>query len=71
MLSDLLARGLIPQGRALIPGMGRGYDVTSLASPERVVYGVDIVEVKKSTDKQYIYIYIYRYVLLIRRVCEY
>lgn len=44
-LSDLLLRGMIPQGRALVPGMGRGYDVTLLASPEREVYGVDIVEV--------------------------
>ena len=45
-LFDLHAKGLIPHGRALVPGMGRGYDVTFLASPERVVYGVDIVEVR-------------------------
>jgi hypothetical protein len=46
-LSDLEARGMIPMGRALVPGMGRGYDVTFLACPGRVVYGVDIVEVSK------------------------
>jgi hypothetical protein len=37
---------MIPMGRALVPGMGRGYDVTHLAHPERVVYGVDIAEVR-------------------------
>lgn len=33
---------LIPRGRALVPGCGRGYDVTALASKERFVIGLDI-----------------------------
>lgn len=44
-LVDLEMKGEVPMGRALVPGMGRGYDVTFLARPERDVYGVDIVEV--------------------------
>ena len=34
--------GLIPIGKALVPGCGRGYDVTLLASPDRYVIGLDI-----------------------------
>ena len=45
-LVDLERRGEIPSGRALIPGMGRGYDVTFLARADRLAIGVDIVEVK-------------------------
>ena len=40
-----LKEGLIPEGRTLIPGCGRGYDVTLLASPSRYVLGVDLEEV--------------------------
>lgn len=32
----------IPFGRALVPGCGRGYDVTELAHEQRIVYGLDI-----------------------------
>ena len=45
-LVSLEQKGEIPLGRALVPGMGRGYDVTFLARPDRVVYGVDMVEVR-------------------------
>lgn len=34
----------IPHGRALVPGCGRGYDVTALATPHRSVLGLDIVQ---------------------------
>jgi SAM-dependent methyltransferase len=34
--------GLIPNGRALVPGCGRGYDVTLLASEHRVAIGLEI-----------------------------
>lgn len=35
---------MIPYGRALVPGCGRGYDVIYLAHPNRVVIGLDIVD---------------------------
>ena len=44
-LVELESKGVIPKGRALVPGMGRGYDVTFLASSDREVFGIDIVEV--------------------------
>lgn len=43
-LVKMLSDNSIPNGRALVPGCGRGYDVTLLASPERTVYGLDIAE---------------------------
>mmetsp|Transcript_20597 Transcript_20597/g.29811 ORF Transcript_20597/g.29811 Transcript_20597/m.29811 type:complete len:216 (-) Transcript_20597:127-774(-) len=43
-LEDLEEKGVVPKGRALVPGMGRGYDVTFLARPDREVFGLDIVE---------------------------
>nr|GMD90341.1 probable thiol methyltransferase 2 isoform X1 [Ipomoea batatas] len=36
--------GELPQGRALIPGCGSGYDVVEIACPERYVIGLDISE---------------------------
>jgi methyl halide transferase len=44
-LSQMVAEGSVPTGRALVPGCGRGYDVVLLASPERVAVGLDISEV--------------------------
>jgi hypothetical protein len=32
-LLKLIADGMVPPGRALVPGCGRGYDVTALAAP--------------------------------------
>jgi methyl halide transferase len=43
LLIALNDNGHIPNGRALVPGCGRGYDVTTLASDDRYVIGCDIV----------------------------
>jgi len=37
-----LKDGKIPFGRALVPGCGRGYDVTALSHEKRYVLGLDI-----------------------------
>jgi Thiopurine S-methyltransferase (TPMT) len=39
-LLKLIAEGKIPNGRALIPGCGRGYDVVALASKNRIATGI-------------------------------
>lgn len=38
-LLKLIAEGKIPNGRALVPGCGRGYDVVALASDKRIATG--------------------------------
>jgi len=43
-LQYLIDNGHIPEGRALVPGCGRGYDVTALAAEGRYVVGVDLCE---------------------------
>lgn len=43
-LQRLIDSGEIPQGRALVPGCGRGYDVWALASPNREVVGLELSE---------------------------
>jgi methyl halide transferase len=43
-LQYLIDKGHIKKGRALVPGCGRGYDVTALAEEDRYVIGVDISE---------------------------
>lgn len=35
---------MIPTGRALVPGCGRGYDVTALASSDRFAVGLELSE---------------------------
>lgn len=42
VLAQLVRSGTLPTGRALVPGCGAGYDVLTLASPERVAIGVDL-----------------------------
>ncbi|XP_021889201.1 probable thiol methyltransferase 2 isoform X2 [Carica papaya] len=44
--------GALPNGRALVPGCGTGYDVVAMASPERYVVGLDISEnaIKKAKE---------------------
>ena len=42
VLQALVAGGSLPKGRALVPGCGAGYDVLTLASPERTVLGLEI-----------------------------
>jgi SAM-dependent methyltransferase len=41
-LLNEIAHGRIPEGRALVPGCGRGYDVYALASPTRVAVGLEL-----------------------------
>lgn len=43
-LVDLVGQGVLPQGRALVPGAGSGYDVLTLANPEREAIGLDLAE---------------------------
>jgi ubiquinone/menaquinone biosynthesis C-methylase UbiE len=44
LLAKLIEENKIPKGRALVPGCGRGYDVTALATKDRYVLGLDISE---------------------------
>lgn len=44
LLSNFIKENKIPTGRALVPGCGRGYDVTALASSDRYVLGLDIAQ---------------------------
>lgn len=49
-LVDLIKSG-IPNGRALVPGCGRGHDVYCLASNEREAVGIDIHDLKWEPKK--------------------
>jgi len=42
VLRSLVEAGGLPQGRALVPGAGSGYDVLTLAGPQRSVVGLDL-----------------------------
>ena len=42
LLLQYIAENKIPHGKALVPGCGRGYDVTALADEHRYVLGLDI-----------------------------
>lgn len=42
VLVHLHQTGSLPKGRTLIPGCGSGYDVVTIACPERYVVGLDI-----------------------------
>ncbi len=37
-----IEEGRVPNGRALVPGCGRGYDVYALATSERIAIGLDL-----------------------------
>ncbi|KAI6699020.1 hypothetical protein NL676_019139 [Syzygium grande] len=52
ILQQLHQMGALPKGRALVPGCGSGYDVASIACPERYVVGIDISEgaIKRATQ---------------------
>lgn len=52
LLLKLINEDQIPYGRALVPGCGRGYDVTALAHRDRVVLGLDIAERAIEAAKQ-------------------
>lgn len=41
-LLELLALGRVPAGRILVPGCGTGYDLATLARPDREVVGIDL-----------------------------
>lgn len=41
-LVDLVASGTLPTGRALVPGAGSGYDVLTLAAPDRTAIGLEL-----------------------------
>jgi len=41
-VTQLLKEKKIPEGRALVPGCGLGYDVVAMGSPTRSVIGLDI-----------------------------
>jgi SAM-dependent methyltransferase len=43
-LEMLVEEGALPEGRALIPGCGSGYDVLALAGPDRRALGLDLAE---------------------------
>lgn len=42
VLEKLRRAGELPEGRVLVPGCGAGYDVLTLAGPERHVVGLDL-----------------------------
>lgn len=42
IIAQLLKEKKIPEGRALVPGCGLGYDVVAMGSPTRSVIGLDI-----------------------------
>lgn len=48
VLRTLVEDGSLPQGRAFVPGAGSGYDVLTLASPERSVIGLDLAPLAKT-----------------------
>lgn len=42
ILKKLVESNSLPEGKALVPGCGSGYDVVTLASPNRTVIGMDL-----------------------------
>jgi phytoene dehydrogenase-like protein len=44
VLARLVHAGTLPDGLAVVPGCGAGYDVLSLASASRPVIGIDVAE---------------------------
>ncbi|MEQ9077707.1 MAG: methyltransferase domain-containing protein [Sandaracinaceae bacterium] len=42
ILVELVERGELPRGRALVPGCGAGWDVFTLAAEDREVVGLDL-----------------------------
>ena len=53
-LMELLKKGEIPFGRALVPGFGRGYDIVALACPERFVVGIEIADAAIVEARKYV-----------------
>jgi len=53
-LQKAIDSNTIPDGRALVPGCGRGYDIKALATSRRYVLGADIVP--KAVDEANVYL---------------
>ncbi|XP_051197574.1 probable thiol methyltransferase 2 isoform X2 [Lolium perenne] len=53
VIQHLAKSGTLPNGRALVPGCGMGYDVVALASPERFVVGLEISNIATEKAKQW------------------
>ncbi|KAF8698220.1 hypothetical protein HU200_035741 [Digitaria exilis] len=53
VIEHLVRSGTLPKGRALVPGCGMGYDVVTLASPERFVVGLDISDMAIKKAKKW------------------
>lgn len=51
-LVELAGSGTLPEGRALVPGCGAGYDVLTLASERRTVIGLDVAPTAASRFEQ-------------------
>ncbi|KAK2641608.1 hypothetical protein Ddye_023371 [Dipteronia dyeriana] len=45
--------GALPNGRALVPGCGTGYDVVAMASPERHIVGLEISDIAIKKAKEF------------------
>jgi hypothetical protein len=52
VLIELVQRGALPGGRALVPGCGAGYDVLTLATEEREVVGLDLAPTAASRFRE-------------------
>jgi hypothetical protein len=52
VLQKMVADGILPDGRCLVPGCGRGYDVIEIASTSRYCLGVDIAPIAISQAKE-------------------
>jgi len=52
ILQKMVSDGVLPNGRCLVPGCGRGYDVIEIASATRYCLGVDIAPIAISQAKE-------------------
>jgi hypothetical protein len=54
LLQYIRTPGIIPDGRALVPGCGRGYDVAALCSDRREVIGLDLSQKAVDAANEYL-----------------
>jgi hypothetical protein len=54
MLVEAIERGDVPEGRACVPGCGRGYDVGALASAKRHVTGLEYTALGAEAARKYL-----------------
>jgi hypothetical protein len=50
----LAAEGLVPRGKGIIPGFGRGYDIAAFASEERHITGVELAPSAVKAASEYL-----------------